>query len=496
MKLRSLILLLPFLMLPMTISAAEIGSLIAQPGKSPLITLRVVFQTGSASDPAGKEGLASLTAKMLAEGGTRRQPYKKIIEALFPMAAEVSWQVDQEMTTFSAETHLDNLERFYALFRQMLLEPGWREDDLRRNRDDMINHLRITLRGNNDEELGKEVLYQQIYAGHPYGHHSLGTASGLGKITIADLKEFYRAHYSQASMTLAIAGNYPAGFPARVQRDFARLEKGRAEKLALPEPKPLSGRWVTMIEKDTRSVAISLGFPVAVRRGHPDFVALLVAQSWLGQHRNSGVRLYDRIREIRGLNYGNYAYLEYFPRGMFRFEPDPNLARQQQIFQVWIRPLVPETAHFTLRLAMFELEKFHREGLSAEDFERTRNFLSKYVNLLTKTKSAELGYLIDSRFYGIAEYNAYLKTALAKLTRDEVNSAVKRHLPMENMRIVIVGSGCAALRDRIVEGAPSPMTYNSPKPQPVLEEDKIVERYPLRIRADAVRIVKVDTVFE
>jgi hypothetical protein len=103
------------------------------------------------------------------------------------------------------------------------------------------------------------------------------------------------------------------------------------------------------------------------------------------------VRLFDRIREKRGLNYGDYAYIEYFPEGMYRFEPEPNLARQQQIFQIWIRPVQPETAHFALRLGIFELERLVREGMTDEDVAQTKNFLAKYVNLLTKTKRAELG---------------------------------------------------------------------------------------------------------
>src|SRR5262245_47670104 len=173
------------------------------------------------------------------------------------------------------------------------------------------------------------------------------------------------------------------------------------------------------------------------------------------------------MREKRVLNYGDYAYIEYFPRGMFQFEPDPNLARQQQIFQVWIRPVQPETAHFTLRLAMFELDRFYRDGLTQEDFETTRNFLSKYINLLTKTKRAELGYAIDSKFYGISDYNSYVKTGLARLTRDEVNRAIRKHLSLENMQIVLVGHDCDALREKIVAETPSPMQYNAPKPQEV-----------------------------
>ena len=126
-------------------------------------------------------------------------------------------------------------------------------------------------------------------------------------------------------------------------------------------------------------------------RASPDYAALLLASSYLGQHRSSNGRLYDRMREKRGLNYGDYAYIEYFPRGMFQFEPSPNLARHHQIFQIWIRPVEPPTAKFALRLALFELDKLNREGITEEAFERTRDFLSKYVNVLTRTKTRGTG---------------------------------------------------------------------------------------------------------
>lgn len=120
---------------------------VAKPGKSPLVVFRVVFLTGAASDPAGKEGAASLTASMLSQGGTREMAYERIVEAMFPMAASVAAQVDKEMTTFSATTHADNLDAFYSIFRAMLLDPGWRDDDFRRLRDDAVNFLRVGLRG-------------------------------------------------------------------------------------------------------------------------------------------------------------------------------------------------------------------------------------------------------------------------------------------------------------------------------------------------------------
>ena len=468
-------------------------SVVALPGKSPLVTFRIVFRTGAASDPAGKDGVASLTAAMLAEGGTREMSYQQVVDAMFPMATSVSHQVDKEMTVFAASTHVDNLDAFYKLLRAMLLDPGWRADDFERLRDDAVNYLRVSLRGNNDEELGKEVLYNTIYSSTSYGHNDTGKVSAIEKLTIDDLQQFYKNHYTKANLTIGISGGYPPEFLERIRKDFAALPVGKADAIAAPKPKSIEATHITIVEKQTRSVAYSIRYPIDVRRGDPDYPALLLAQSYLGQHRNSGGRLYSRIRQERGLNYGDYAYIEYFPRGMFQFEPSPNLARGSQIFQIWIRPVEPPTAVFTLRLALYELDRLVNDGLSQEDFQRTRSFLTKYVNLLTRTKSAELGYAIDSRYYGIPEYNGYLKAALAKLTRDQVNQAIRRHLRPDRLEIVAVSANAEELKKKIESGAPSPMTYNSPKRQEILDEDKAVEKWPLKAR---ITIVPVEKVFE
>lgn len=469
---------------------------VSLPGQSPIVNFRIVFLTGSAHDPKGKEGLAALTAAMLSQGGTRLKTYRQILDELYPMASRVDSRVDKEMTVFVGATHVDNLEAYYGLLREMLLNPGWREEDLKRLRDQQINYLRVSLRENNEEELGKEVLYAGIFRGTPYEWHSAGKVSSLSGISLDDLKTFYRRHYTRANLILGIGGGYPRGFVERVRKDFERLPEGPKTAAKLPPPPPLEANRVTLVEKKTRSVALSLGFPISVKRGDPDYAALLVASSYLGQHRNAGGVLYERIREARGLNYGDYAYIEHFPEGMFRFEPPPNVARQHQVFQIWIRPVEPPNAHFALRLALFELDRFLREGLSETDFRRTVNFLSKYVNLLMKTKDAELGYAIDSLYYGIPNYSTYLKGSLARLTREDVHRAVRAHLRADRLQIAIIGENMADLRERLLRNAPSPITYNAPKPKALLEEDKLVEKRAIELKPENVIIVPVEKIFE
>jgi zinc protease len=468
---------------------------VLQPSSSPLVTFRILFNTGAAYDPEGKEGLASLTAAMIAEGGSQRLAYEEILKRMYPLATSINAQVDKEMTVFSGTTHVDNLQKYYQLFREMLLSPGFREEDFKRLKEDALNYLRVSLREGNDEELGKEELYNVIYQGHPYGHNNAGSISALEKLSLRDVKSFYITNYTRANLVIGLAGGFPADFPDQLRSDFQVLPTGTTNRIKLNPPVLEPGLHIDIVQRDTRSTAFSLGFPLDVERGDPDYPALALVASYFGQHRSSNSHLYQRLREARGLNYGDYSYIEYFPRGMFQFQPDPNLGRQQQIFQIWIRPVPPEQGLFTLRATLYEYDKLVREGLSKEAFEGTREFLTKFVDVLLQTQSASLGYALDDRFYGIDDYRAYMKKGLSSLTLDKVNKAIKKHLKSNSIRIVIVTRDAESLKENILSGKPSSITYNSPKPEDIVAEDKLIEKYPIAVKAEAVRIIPVEQVF-
>src|ERR1700722_17524817 len=476
-------------------AAAAQMRVMALPTSSPLVAFRIVFTAGSADDPPAKPGLAYLTAMMLSDGSTRTQTYRQIEDALFPMAASFSAQVDKEMSTFIGDTHVDNLEAYYKLVRGILLEPGWRQEDFKRGKDDAINGIKSGLR-NNDEELGKEVLYSEIYHGMSYSHYSMGTVTSLEAITLEDVKHFYATHYAQAKLILGISGGYKPDFLERVKKDFRQLPAGAGFQPRRAEPGVIDTTRAVIVEKDTRSVAISLGFPISCTRQNPDYAALLVASSYLGQHRMSGSVLYDEMREKRGLNYGDYSYIEYFPRGMYQTEPTPNLARRYQIFQIWIRPVQPPTAKFALRLAIYELAQLIKNGISDEGFEMTRNFVTKYANVLMRTQSAQLGYSIDGLYYDRPDFAVKLKLDLAKLTLADVNRVIRRYLRGDHLVIVAVSKNGAELKQQLATDDPSPMTYNSPKPASITDIDKIVEKWPLHLTTDTIKVVPVDGVFQ
>ena len=463
------------------------------PAKSPLVTFRIVFTIGSASDPPEKPGLAALTATLLAEGGTKDLTYQQIEEAMFPIAGSMSVQVDKEMTTFSGVIHADNLAVYYKLLRSRLLAPGFREDDFKRVQADLIDGIRSGLR-NNDEELGKVVLHDSLFQGTPYGHYTYGTVDSLQKLTLEDVKSFYRSQYSQTNLFLGIAGGFTPKFLDQMKTDFRALPAGAGFRPREKMAPPLKGVRTIIVEKETRSVAVSIGFPILTTRNMLDYPALLVANSYFGQHRMSYGLLYQEMREARGLNYGDYSYIEAFPDAGFRMEPPPNLARHQQIFQMWIRPVEPPNAVFAIRMAMYELDKLYNNGIPEDGFERARDFVSRNVNFLTRTRNAEVGYGIDSFWYTIQPYADYVRNALLKLTRNDVNAAIRRNLHPNRALIVAVANHAENLKKQLASGDPSPITYNSPKREAVIQEDEVVAKWPLRLKAEDVQIVPAASV--
>ncbi|MBT8088243.1 MAG: insulinase family protein [Gammaproteobacteria bacterium] len=468
-----------------------------QSATSPLVDVAFLVHTGAGFDPEGKKGLAAFTAAMLTDGGSEAMSIEQINEAMYPIASGFYAQVDKEMTRLSGQVHKDNLATWYELVRGQLLFPAWSESDFDRIKTQLKNAIRTDLVGNNDEELAKEALYASIYGGdHPYGSLNLGTTSDLDAITLDDIRQFYRDHYTIANITVGLAGGYPDDFANAVGNDMQKLAAGERRQLELPAAPMPDGRQALLIEKETPAVAVSFGFPIELKRGDPDWVALWLARSYLGEHRSFNSHLYQRIREARGMNYGDYAYIEYFPRGMFQFHPDTNLGRQQQIFQVWIRPLRSNNdAHFATRTAMFEIEKLIEEGLSESDFETTRAYLSKFVSLLMDGQSRQLGYALDGQYYQTDNFAEYVRDGLENLTLADVNRVIRENLATDDIQYVFVTSDAEDLRQRLVSEQASPMRYAADKPQELLDEDAVIAQIPLKFAEDKVAVVSAEEVF-
>ncbi len=465
---------------------------------SPLITFRVVLRAGSINDVKGKEGINALTAMVIAQGGTKELKYQDVVAALYPWAAGIQAAPDKEITTFIGNVHRDHLEKFYAIFKELILAPRFDPDDFTRNKDLLVNFLEKSLRGTDDENLGKEAMNLMMFANHPYGTPG-ATVQGIKATTLEDVKDYYKKTYVTGNIWIGIAGGYPRSLVARMKKDFGALPDGKFTAVRLPKPVQPEGLEVDFVQKPARATAISIGHPLPLTRKDKDFYALLLANSYFGEHRTFSGILMNSVRGNRGLNYGDYSYIERFTGGLgsgSRF-PEVNTPLRDQYFSIWLRPVQPENAHFAVRLAMYELQKFVENGLTPEQFEQTRKFVTNYSKLWAQTLDRRLGYKMDSEFYGLKEdYFDRIDRELKHLTVAQVNAAIKKYISPKNLEAALVVQDAKGLRDAMLSNVPSPITYASPVSEKILLEDKTVTVFPLTINKDRTRIIPADSLFE
>jgi zinc protease len=229
-----------------------------------------------------------------------------------------------------------------------------------------------------------------------------------------------------------------------VRSRLSALPATGAPRVDLPAAPTSSGRAV-IVQKPTLSTAVSMGYVTPLRRGHPDFFPVAFALSYLGEHRQFNGVLFNELREKRGLNYGDYAYAEHFIEAPGTTFSRTNIARTQQDISLWIRPVVPANAMFATRGAVYFLDRLVREGIPPERFELTRGFLIGYTRLWEQTDQRRLGYAIDALFYGTPDVLEQYRQALAGMTPQAVQEAVRRHLRPEALNFAFVTQDAEAL---------------------------------------------------
>ena len=473
--------------------------------RNAIVNVQLQFRTGSIDDPRGKAGLTYLTARVMTEGGTQALSAKQLLEALFPLAAELDVRVDKELSTFRARVHRDNLAKLLPILSDVVLHPRWDPEEFRRLRDAAVNDIEKRLRQGDDENLGKETLQETMFRGHPYERLTLGHASELKSMTLQELQQHAGRVFTADRLTIGVAGGYPQNLGSDMAQVLSTLPARSQPPPAIPQAQAHRPRFV-LVEKISDSTAISIGMPWTLSRKDPDWPAMSVARSAFGEHRQTNGRLMQRLREMRGLNYGDYAYIEHFRQeGGDAATAQTGRARQQQEFTIWLRPVRDENRLFALRAALYELARtFRDEPFSAQEVEQTKGFLDGYILLFDQTDARKLGYALDDQFYGMKGFLAAWREAVRDVTADQVNRAWRKWVDPTKLEIVLAGKDMASVKKALLAEDPTPIQYQKDatgktpeKPAEQLATDKEIAKFPFGAKGDAdAQVIGVDRMFE
>ncbi len=321
----------------------------------------------------------------------------------------------------------------------------------------------------------------------------------LKALTVDDVRAFWSSHWTRDNVVIGLSGSFPPDMPEHLARDLGQLGAGKPAPTPLSVPGRIEGHQVVLVDNPSATgSSISVGAPIDLHRGSREFYALWIANSWLGEHRNSSSHLYNVIREERGINYGDYSYVEAYPNGGRRSKPPTGVGRRSQLFELWVRTVPTEKTLFSLRAALRETEKLVANGLTKEQFEFTKRFLKGYSLHFAESPAERLGYAIDDRYFGCKNHLATLRKMMDEITLEECNAAIRQYMKLDDAVIAIVTSDAKGIAAALASGEPSPIQYGAgiEKSPHVLAEDAEIAKYPLKISAGAIQIVPVAEMFE
>jgi zinc protease len=276
----------------------------------PLVSLNYAFRGGSSQDDADKPGTANLAADLLDEGAGDLDS-RTFHERMENHAIELSFQVGHDYFHGSLRTLNEHRDEAFDLLGLALTAPRFDAEAVERVRGQMLSLLRHD--STSPDQLASKSWWQAAFPDHPYGRETKGTLESVPRITAVDMRDYLHRAFARDGLVVSIVGDIDAkAAGALIDRAFGKLPaKDNLKPVADAKPANLGRRIV--IDLDVPQAVMNFGGQ-GIARNDPDFMAAYLDNHILGGGSFSS-RLYQEVREKRGLAYGVSDSLIWFSHG-------------------------------------------------------------------------------------------------------------------------------------------------------------------------------------
>ena len=387
----------------------------------PLVQMQLLIPAGAAGDPAGKEGLAALTARLLSRGSAGRTGEAFAEEVEF-LGGSLEADAGPDRTLLAGEFAARDFEAGIELLAGMVRSPSFDAAEFARERDLLVAARDAAL--DDTSGLASEALSRVVFAGHPYGRPEEGFRPSLKRLKREDVVDWHAQRLQAGEAILALVGPIDAARARRaVERSFGAWKRGAPSAGRLPAIPTVSGRSVLIVDKPEATQAqIRIG-QATIPRTDAAWPALAVSNAVLGSGFSSWLN--DEIRVKRGLAYGVASRLA--PR------------RAGATFEV-ITATRNDKAAESLGLALDLIARLHRGDLSEADLEMGRNYLAGLFPLRLESPDVLATTILERSLLGLDPdgYGSFPRE-VRTVRLDGAKTVVARGIPGEAVAIVVVG---------------------------------------------------------
>lgn len=404
-------------------SEGGIKALLVEDHTNPLIAMDFAFQgAGSAQDPEGKAGLANLLSGLLDEGAGDIES-AEFQQRLDDLGVSLSFDASRDEFKGSINAITEFSGEAFDLAALALSEPRFDEEPVSRIRGQIATGIRAS--ENDPGELASEAFRETLFPNHPYGEPSEGTIESLDAISASDLDRFVDEKFAKDNLIVGVVGDItPERLKTVLDQVFGDLpETAQLNEVADIEPE--FGERVA-IDLAVPQTTIQFALP-GVKRDDPEFFAAYLMNHILGGGSFTS-RLYEEIREKRGLAYGAGSWLASYEHAAILGASTATRA---------------DAAEESIRIIREELTRMAKDGPTEEELAKAKT----YVKGSYAVRNLDSSGAIASTLVGIqlddlgTDYIDKRQDEIDAVTMDQVKAAAQKLLSAEPTVITVGPAG-------------------------------------------------------
>jgi zinc protease len=387
----------------------------------PLVTVSVTFRGGSSLDPADSPGLASMTARMIREGGTAKQKPTEFDEALDFLATEVGVSANETFTVATMNCLKSNLDESLALFVEMLRTPGFDEDRLATGKARVLEGLK---QRNDDAAsiIGRE--WKRLIYGPEHFEGAEPTATTVATIDRGRLAAMHKRIIHPGNAIVAVSGDFDEPeMLAKLSKAFNGWERG---ELA-PPPTPPTAKLAPglyHVPKEIPQGKVLIGSR-AITRDDPDAIPLVLLNEILGAGGFTS-RLMQKVRSNEGLAYSVRSMLQ--PKVDYPGDFKAGFESKNA------------TVALATKIVLDEIKGVRDELVTEDELDTAKKSVIETFPRQFESKPQMLRVFVNDEWTKRpADYWKTFRQKVAAVTREDLQRVAKKHLDPATMAILVVG---------------------------------------------------------
>lgn len=383
------------------------------------VTVGIWVNTGSRDEQPAQAGYSHFIEHMFFKG-TRSRSATEISREIDALGGEMNAFTTRETTTFYVKVLDQQLQQAVELLADLFHHSRFDPREIEKEKKVVLEEIRMVQ--DDPEDLVQELHTGQVLGRHPLGRSVLGCEETIRTLRRRDLMEYIEAHYDPRDIVIAIAGNFE---PAKVERLITRyfgLKRVTTNGVRPARRPPDVHGGVLARQKPLEQVHLCLGLK-GVPAGHRDRYAVYALNSVLGGSMSS--RLFQEVREKRGLAYSIYSFLSgYSDVGTLTVYAGTRAKEVPRVVDLMCR----------------EIRKIGSKGVEQKELERAKNQMKGSLMLSLESSHSRMSKLAkDELTYGSRTSLADMVAQIDRITLDHVASVGRQLFALDQLAITGLG---------------------------------------------------------